>query len=112
VAGATSANLFILRDGRWLTPPVADCGIAGICRGWILRHVPAAMEAVLTRAEVESADALVLCNAVRGILPVAALGSRLWPSQPRAVALLRESLATDELAFAEPDFAGHQPEDA
>ncbi|MDP4158019.1 MAG: aminodeoxychorismate lyase, partial [Bacillota bacterium] len=84
VVGATSANLFILRDGRWLTPPMADCGIAGNCRGWILQHVPAAMEAQLTRAEVESADALVLCNAVRGILPVAALGSRLWPSLLRA----------------------------
>ena len=100
VVSAISANLFALRDGLWLTPPVADCGIAGICRAWILDHVAGACEAVLTRAEVESADALILCNAVRGILPVAALGARRWPLHPGTSAL-RESLAMTAPAFAD-----------
>ena len=99
VACATSANLFVLRDGRWLTPPVVDCGVAGICRGWILEHVAGAGEAVLARGDVESADGLVLCNAVRGILSVAALGSRRWPLHPQAVALQRQLIAS-EPAFA------------
>jgi 4-amino-4-deoxychorismate lyase len=100
VVSATAANLFALRDGRWLTPPIADCGVAGICRAWILGNVAEACEAVLTRAVVESADALILCNAVRGILPVAGLGSRLWSPHPRVLAL-QDSLGRAEPAFAD-----------
>ncbi|HEV2606851.1 MAG TPA: aminodeoxychorismate lyase [Xanthomonadaceae bacterium] len=98
VVSATSSNLFVLRDGRWLTPPVDACGIAGVCRGWILDHVAESAEAVLTRGEVESADAIVLCNAVRGILPVAALGSRCWSPHAETIAL-RQRLAEAEPAF-------------
>ena len=98
VVSATSANLFVLRDGCWLTPPVGACGIAGVCRGWILDHVAESAEAVLTRGEVESADAIVLCNAVRGILPVAALESRRWSPRAETTALRRR------LAEAEPEF--------
>lgn len=98
VVSATSANLFVLRDGRWLTPPVDACGIAGACRGWILDHVAESAEAELARDEVESADAIVLCNAVRGILPVVALGSRRWSQRPETNAL-RQRLAEAEPAF-------------
>ncbi|MEO7478774.1 MAG: aminodeoxychorismate lyase [Lysobacteraceae bacterium] len=104
VVCATSANLFVLRGGRWLTPPVVDCGIAGICREWILEHVTGAGEAVLARSDVESADGLILCNAVRGILPVAALGSRRWSPHPQVVAL-RKQLIASEPAFAPPEDA-------
>jgi len=98
VVSATSANLFVLRDGRWLTPPIAACGIAGVCRGWILGHVAESAEAALARGEVESADAIVLCNAVRGILPVAALGPRRWVPNAATIALWQR------LAEAEPAF--------
>jgi 4-amino-4-deoxychorismate lyase len=98
VVSATSANLFIRRDGRWLTPPVDACGIAGVCRGWILEHVAASAEAVLARGDVESADAIVLCNAVRGILPVATLGLRSWSPNKETTAL-RQRLAEAEPAF-------------
>jgi len=98
VVSAIAANLFVLRDGRWLTPPVVACGIAGVCRGWILDRVAESAEAALTRDEVESADAIVLCNAVRGILPVAALGSRRWSPSAETIAL-RQRLAEAEPAF-------------
>jgi len=99
VVAATSANLFVLRDERWLTPPVAECGIAGTCRAWLMEHVPDAAEATLGREDVESSDAVVLCNAVRGILPVAALGGRRWPGHDAARGLI------DALAAAEPAFS-------
>ena len=69
VVSATSANLLVLRDGNWVTPPVEACGVAGVLRGWLL---DAGLVAVvrLTRGDAESAEALALCNAVRGILPV------------------------------------------
>lgn len=95
---ATAANLFALREGRWWTPPVDRCGIAGVCRSWALRAF-AASERRLNADEVESADALVLCNAVRGILPVARLGDRTWAPHP-AVADARRRLAAAHPAFA------------
>ncbi|GHA69896.1 aminodeoxychorismate lyase [Cognatilysobacter bugurensis] len=95
---ATAANVFVLRDGRWQTPFVDRCGVAGVCRGWAIERLGAA-EARLSRADVEQADAVFVCNAVRGILPVAQLGERTWPPHPQ-VRALRERLADEHPAFA------------
>ena len=95
--GATAANLFALIAGRWVTPAIVDCGIAGVCRA---RLQPAldAVERVLSPAEVESADAVFLCNAVRGILTVARLGARTWAPHPAVAA------AKIELSRLHPSF--------
>lgn len=98
VVGATSANLFVLHGGQWLTPTLADCGVAGICRGWALQDLPA-REALLLPSQVQEADAVFLCNAVRGILPVARLGARRYRPHP----LLAD--AQRALAHAHPAFA-------
>lgn len=97
VAGATAANLFVLCDGTWRTPPVDRCGVAGVCRGWVLEAMDASEER-MEPADVESAEAVVLCNAVRGILPVARLGARHWDPHP-AIADLRRRLADAHPAF-------------
>ena len=99
VVSATSANVLVLRGGQWSTPPVHRCGVAGICRGWLLEQGLAA-EQRLSREAVELADAVVLTNAVRGILPVSRLGTRSWPPHPR-VAALRAALAGANPAFAD-----------
>lgn len=98
VVCATAANLFVLRDGHWLTPPIDRCGIAGVCRAWALGET-AAVEARVDVIEVETAEAVFLCNAVRGILPVARLGGRTWPLHPQ-VAALRERLAAAHPGFS------------
>ncbi|MEQ1511066.1 MAG: aminodeoxychorismate lyase [Lysobacteraceae bacterium] len=102
VVAATAANLFVLRDGHWWTPPVDVCGIAGVCRGWALQ-VLATGERRLGMGEVETADAVILCNAVRGILPVARLGDRVWSPHP-AVDEARRRLAAAHPAFTYPAF--------
>lgn len=97
---ATAANLFVLRDGEWLTPPVDRCGVRGVCRDWLIGAADA-RELRLERTDVEHAEAVVLCNAVRGILEVARLGDHEWSPHPR-VARLRERLAAAHPAFAIP----------
>lgn len=97
VVSATAANLFVLRNGRWHTPPIDRCGVAGVCRSWLL-PVSAAVETRLGDDEVVTADAVVLCNAVRGILPVARLGAREWKPHPE-VRALRQRLAAAHPAF-------------
>ncbi len=100
VIAATAANLFVLREGRWWTPPVDHCGITGVCRGWALRAF-AATERRLSVHDVETADAVVLCNAVRGILPVARLGDRVWSPHPAVKDACRR-LAAAHIAFESP----------
>lgn len=98
VVSATSANLFVLRDGQWLTPLLDRCGVAGVCRAQLLPALQA-REARLDTAAIEAADAVFLCNAVRGILPLATLGARAWPAHP-AIAVARAALARRHPAFA------------
>lgn len=97
VVSATAANLFVLRDGGWHTPPVDRCGVAGVCRAWLLSTC-AGQETRMGVHEIETADAVVLCNAVRGILPVARLGDRAW-SPHHQVRTLRGHLAAAHPAF-------------
>ncbi len=98
VVCATAANVFVLLDGTWVTPPVERCGVAGVCRAWALERLDAHVQ-VLSTEQVENADAVFLCNAVRGILPVVRLGTRTWAPHPR-IATAREALALDHPAFA------------
>ena len=88
---ATAANLLVLRGDRWITPAVEACGVAGVCRGWLLDQGLADV-GTLASNEVETADVLALCNAVRGILPVSSLGQVDYRQHP-AVARLQVQLA-------------------
>jgi 4-amino-4-deoxychorismate lyase len=74
------------------------CGVAGVMRAWCLKAL-AAGEADLMPADIESAETLFICTAVRGILPVHRLGTRRWPADAEVTAL-RRRLAATEPAFA------------
>lgn len=63
------SNVFVRVNGRWLTPPLA-CGVLpGVMRS-VLLEAPAwkASESVITRAMLESAEDIMVCNALRGPL--------------------------------------------
>jgi para-aminobenzoate synthetase/4-amino-4-deoxychorismate lyase len=64
--GAVS-NVFIEKAGLWYTPPT-ECGILpGVYRRHLLATRPEIEEKILTLGEIESADAVYICNAVRGL---------------------------------------------
>ncbi len=66
------STVFARLDGRWWTPPLADGALPGVMRAALLADPAwAAGERRLTRADVERAEALVVCNALRGALPAA-----------------------------------------
>jgi 4-amino-4-deoxychorismate lyase len=98
VVSATAANLVVAREGVLLTPPLERCGVAGICRGFLLSQ-SRICERELSKEEVGAGDELFLCNSLRGILPVTRLGDRSWPVGPLTRALM------SHLAAAEPAFA-------
>lgn len=63
------SNVFVRLDGRWFTPPLADGALPGVMRAVLLED-PAwgAAERSLGRDDLARAEALVVCNALRGAL--------------------------------------------
>ncbi|WP_127996566.1 aminodeoxychorismate synthase component I [Piscinibacter defluvii] len=64
------SSVFVRLDGRWWTPPLADGALPGVMRS-VLLDDPAwqAAERRLDLRDLARAEALVVCNALRGVLP-------------------------------------------
>ncbi|WP_091909926.1 chorismate-binding protein [Chitinasiproducens palmae] len=71
------SNLFARIGGRWFTPPVADGLLPGVMRAVLLAD-PAwqASERSLSPDDLANAEALLVCNALRGAVPARL---RPWP---------------------------------
>lgn len=66
VCEGARTNVFIRRGGALLTPPT-HCGLLpGVYRAHVLAANPTAREAVLYPGDIAAADAVYVCNAVRG----------------------------------------------
>ena len=98
VISAVAGNLLCLTARGWFTPALRDCGIRGVCRGALL-DAGLVHEAELRPDEVLDAEALAVCNSVRGILPVRRLEERGW-QVAGPVRTLQRALAAREPAFA------------
>ena len=64
-------TIFIQQHGTILTPPM-ECGLLpGVFRRYLLEHAPLmAQEAILTRRDIEQAEAIFVGNSVRGLVQV------------------------------------------
>lgn len=75
------SNVFLRLGGRWFTPPVSCGALPGIQRSVLLADPAwAASEARLTRSDLQRAEAIVVCNALRGALPARLHGAAIAPS--------------------------------
>jgi para-aminobenzoate synthetase/4-amino-4-deoxychorismate lyase len=69
------SNVFVKLAGRWWTPPLESGVLPGIMRGVLLEDIDLhAAERVLTRVDVQNAEALLVCNALRGAVQARVLG--------------------------------------
>ncbi|MFM0178519.1 aminodeoxychorismate synthase component I [Paraburkholderia aspalathi] len=69
------SNVFVKLAGRWWTPPLESGVLPGIMRGVLLEDTDLrAAERVLTRVDVQNAEALLVCNALRGAVKARVLG--------------------------------------
>lgn len=67
----TASNIFLVANGRMLTPRLDRCGVRGVMRGEILRQFSSRCEQRrITLDMLPEADEVFLCNSVRGIMPV------------------------------------------
>jgi 4-amino-4-deoxychorismate lyase len=79
---ATSANLFIVREGVLTTPDLRFCGVAGVMRNKVLEAAAvlgiASSQEPLWPHDLDLASEVFLTNALRGIRSVQALESLRW----------------------------------
>ena len=67
-------SVFVKLQGRWFTPPLADGALPGVMRAVLLEDEAfGARERRLTRADLDRAESVVACNALRGALPARVL---------------------------------------
>ena len=63
------SNVFIKKDGRWLTPPLASGCLPGVMRSIVLNDAKyQALEQDITPADVLSAEEVIFTNALRGVV--------------------------------------------
>lgn len=104
VIEGTMSNLFMLCNGRLLTPALDQCGVAGVMREMLLEaafdlQLPIEVKP-LSLDELLQADEIGLCNSLIGVWPVKSLGNRRWQNfaQVRRLQLaLEDSITSFEL---------------
>ena len=65
------STLLVKLQGQWFTPPLSDGVLAGTMRRYAIENAPwQAQERSLTLHDLEAAEAVCLCNALRGIFAV------------------------------------------
>jgi para-aminobenzoate synthetase/4-amino-4-deoxychorismate lyase len=65
------SNIFIKLDGQWLTPPIASGCLPGVMRSVLLKDPTMnALERDILPSDVIRAEEVILCNALRGIIPI------------------------------------------
>lgn len=91
VLGGTSANLFALFGTTWATPPAGRGVIAGVTRSTLLQSPPPGFSVrvqAMHRDALDHADAVFLCNAVRGLMPVRCIDARTLSRHPAVAAMM------------------------
>ena len=86
VISATQANLVAHIEGRWSTPALDECGVAGVMRRafchWADERGVKVLERAVSKTDLEGATALVLTNALIGAWPARELAGRPLEGDP------------------------------
>jgi 4-amino-4-deoxychorismate lyase len=71
----TMSNVFIVSEGRLLTPKLDGCGVVGIIRNIIIEKIAKQLNILvsieqLSLDDVQKADEIFICNSLIGVCPV------------------------------------------
>ena len=88
-------NVFVVKKGAWSTPPVR-CGLLpGVYRAKVLREDPDTREEALSLEDLRQADAVYLCNSVRGLYNVNLEAENEAKPQPKTLPRMNTDKSTD-----------------
>lgn len=100
----TGSNVFVVRDGVVLTPPLASGCLAGITRelviSWSLEEGLEVREETLSLGSLETADEVFITSSTKDVLPIHATSTRQLPAPgpvTRQVASLFARLSAERL---------------
>ena len=85
----TGTNVFVVIDGRILTPPLASGCLAGITRGLVIEWF-GAIEESLPYEALQHADEVFLASSTRDVHPVVRVDGRTWAEPGLISGRLRE----------------------
>jgi branched-chain amino acid aminotransferase len=97
-AECTSANIFAVREGVTLTPPISSGPLPGVTRAVMLEELDMAdapvREAVLRLDDLYAADEVFITSSTRELIPVERIGTRelaatAWPVMEKLRAALQ-----------------------
>ena len=72
------SNVFVKLNGQWMTPPLSAGVLPGVMRARLLEDANwNAIEQTITRADLKNAEAVCVCNALRGVLQAQVV----WPDR-------------------------------
>lgn len=83
VIEGTRSNLFLVQQGRLITPDLSRCGVAGLQRQRIIALLDVQIREVSV-AQLLEADEVFLSNSVIGVWSISSLASRHWTDFPIA----------------------------
>lgn len=91
----SAGNLFVVTEGRLVTPPLRDCGIAGTRRQLVLEHWAPALglaagESEVKLSDVEHAEEVFYSNSLQCLRPVADFCGRRWSRHEVCEALYQQ----------------------
>ncbi len=95
IADSTIANIFIIKDGVIITPPLEDGCVNGVMRRHLIAQIRdaglstealakagyAIREESITQDDLENADEIFLTNAIRGIRWVKQFGNKIYSNK-------------------------------
>lgn len=91
VVCGTMTNLFLIRDRCLVTPLLDECGVEGVMRSQVMKLADTmdveVKECRITPADIQSADAVFLTNALIGIWPVGWLDGKDFREHPMVLRL-------------------------
>jgi len=95
VIEGTRSNLFLVMQGKLVTPDLSRCGVAGVQRDRVIewakrQHMPVQVRNV-SQDDVLQADEVFLVNSIMDMWPIRELGKKHWSAFP-IVAKIQQSL--------------------
>jgi 4-amino-4-deoxychorismate lyase len=87
IVDGTRSNLFIVENGKLVTPDLTYCGIAGVMRRAIMEIIAPDLHISCDSSEINdqrlaNADEVFICNSVFGVWPVISLAEDCWKIGP------------------------------
>ncbi|MCC7305283.1 MAG: aminotransferase class IV [Alphaproteobacteria bacterium] len=75
VAGTAAGNIFVLKNGTLLTPPLQDGAMDGIIRAQLIKR-QGAREQSLTSSDLWNNSGIYITSSIRGVVPVLTLDGK------------------------------------